>query len=62
MDLNISASGKYEENIVSEIDANLLFTNSEIQLILKKLNFNYNQFNISNRNDLLLTISRGYLL
>jgi len=56
-DLNISASGKYEENIVSEIDANLLFTNSEIQLNIKKLDFNYNQFNISNRSDLLLTYS-----
>ncbi len=56
-DLIFSASGKYEENIVSEIDANMLFTDSEIQLNITKLDFNYNRFNISNRDDLLLTYS-----
>jgi hypothetical protein len=56
-DLNFSGSGKYEENIVSEIDANMLFTDSEIQLDITKLDFNYNRFNISNRDDLLLTYS-----
>ena len=55
--LTFFASGKYEDNILSEIDAKMFFANTEIQIDIKNLDFTYNQFNISNRNNLLLTYS-----
>jgi len=56
--LTFYARGKYEDNILSEIDAKMFFADPEIKFDIKKLNFNYNQFNISNRNELLLAYSK----
>lgn len=53
--LNFSASGKYEDDITASLAANIVFTDSELQLNINDLDLNYRRFKINNKNDLILT-------
>jgi hypothetical protein len=59
--LDISAEAKYENNITAKLIANTTFNNDQLQLNIKTINFNYNEFNIHNNNDLVLTYSNESL-
>ena len=55
--LNLSAGGRYEDNISAFLAANLVFVDRELQLNIRELDLNYKKFNIRNSNDLLITYS-----
>lgn len=55
--LNFSAAAKYEDNISAKVAANIAFTDSELQVSITELDFNYRMFNIKNNNNILLSYS-----
>ncbi|HEX9252225.1 MAG TPA: hypothetical protein VF870_08280, partial [Ignavibacteriaceae bacterium] len=56
--LNISAAGRYEDDISGKLVSNIIFEDSVLQLDIKGLNLNYKNFNIKNSNDLLVKYSK----
>ncbi|HCY75667.1 MAG TPA: hypothetical protein DHV28_07070 [Ignavibacteriales bacterium] len=60
-ELDISANGKYEDDISAGIIAKSIFAGNQIKLDIKKLDLNYKRFNIHNKNDLEITYSNEIL-
>ena len=55
--LNISAAGRYEDDISAKLAANIVFADTELQLNINELDFNFKEFKIKNSNDLLIKYS-----
>lgn len=55
--LDLSANGKYEDNITAGIVAKTIFEGNQIKLDVTKFDLNYKRFNIRNQNDLEIVYS-----